>query len=152
VKRRSPWLLYIGLLVSGGLFVFVWIILLMRDVNQFEERIAFPVKPITMAFISALLIYFISIVSLVIAEHSTARQILLVFIIAIGMTINLLLIVLIARLALHISTALGHAYPVMFALMSVVLTFLAGLSLVVLQYQMNTLINRLSPRPMSSAD
>jgi hypothetical protein len=44
MKARSPWGLYAAVFATGGLFVWVWLIKLMNDVNEIAGRRVFPTK------------------------------------------------------------------------------------------------------------
>lgn len=59
VKARPEWWLYTALFFSGGFFAWVWIVMLMRDINRCERRSVFPVKSLTFAFAIGLTLHFL---------------------------------------------------------------------------------------------
>ena len=108
MKRRSPWLMYVGLLVSAGFFMFAWVILLMRDVNQLERRAVFPVKSLTAIFLFGIPAYFLAVIFLpdTVGEPSTPRQVWAALIFIFGVALYLLLIIFLVRVSLHVTRAL----------------------------------------------
>jgi hypothetical protein len=38
MRPRRTWLMYLAVRDSGGIFAFVWLVILMRDINQIEGR------------------------------------------------------------------------------------------------------------------
>jgi len=143
MRLRSPWLRYLAFAVSGGLFCFVWLILLMRDVNQIERRKVLPVRMISRIFLFGIPAYF-----LVIFYWMWLRQRppswAFVSIASMGIALDLILLVFIVRVSLYVSRALGRSSACMDAAGIVVLTILAGLSFIVLQRRMNILVERSS--------
>lgn len=144
MKRRSPWLMYVGVLASAGLFAFVWLILLMRDVNQLERRTAFPAKSLTVFLSLGLPAYYLAVFFLPfpVAEPSTTRQVCLALIFVFAIALILLMFISLVRLSLHVTRALGYTSHAMHATLIVVLTLLSLISFVILQRRINILIER----------
>ena len=138
---RSPWLRYLAFALSGGLFSFVWLILLMRDVNQIERRNLFPVKSVSGIFLFGIPVYLLAVLFLMwwrVQPPSWA-----VFtVVLMGIALELILYVFIVRVSIYVSRASGRSSPRMEAIGIVVLTILAGLSFIVLQRRMNILVER----------
>jgi hypothetical protein len=77
MKRRSPWMMYAGYLVSGGLFGFLWLILLMRDVNELERSSVFSLRFLSSILLFGLLAFLLSFIFLLITfgQFSTTREV-----------------------------------------------------------------------------
>jgi hypothetical protein len=58
MKARSPWGLYAAVFATGGLFIWVWLIKLMNDVNEIAGRHVFPTKLLSLFFVMIVAAYF----------------------------------------------------------------------------------------------
>src|SRR5262250_258154 len=126
MRLRSPWLRYLAFAVSGGLFGFVWLILLMRDVNQIERRNVLPAGMISRIFLFGIPAYLLVVfywMWLRVRPPSWA----FFSIASMGIALDLILFVFIMRVSLYVSRALGRSSPRMDAAGIVALTVLAGL-------------------------
>jgi hypothetical protein len=140
---RSPWLRYMATIVSGGLFLFVWLILLMRDVNQIERRTTFPTRAVTAILLVGVPAYLLLVFSL--PSGAPLRHWWIVLLLGVmGLAFNLILFVYLVRVSLYATRALGYTFHRTHATAMVLLTFTAMLSFVILQYRMNTLVERSS--------
>jgi len=149
VRRRSPWLLYVAVLVSGGLFAFLWLIIFMRDVNRLERRPVFPVAAMTVIFLLSLLIYAMLIIFL--PEYKrmeySIRSTWIILIFALGIFITIFLIVELSLVHIHISRALEVGSDPGNVLTVIVFTILMFLSFVIVQRRLNTLQQRMDRKP-----
>jgi hypothetical protein len=143
-RRRSAWLMYGVLLISGGLFAFIWLVMLMRDINSVERRAVFPTSPLAATLFIGLLCYFYLIFGPPAfgtqpGGISTTR---LAATVILGVGLNLLYITLLILICRHVKVALGSRFGAIDGIVVVVLTILIGLSLVLVQSQLNILVER----------
>jgi hypothetical protein len=143
MKKRSSWLWYLASLASSGVAFFVWLYLIMRDVNYAEGRSIFSAKQYkaTISIGGALLVLLLTSVFYTSGNTSGARQIFIVATFFVGLSLNLYLFVMIARVSAYVSRSLGYVAPAAQALLIVLLMFCGGVSLIVLQARTNTLID-----------
>src|SRR5262249_30358589 len=119
------------------------LILLMRDVNQIEQRSVFPVRVISGIFLLGIPAYLLALL-LWMWWAVEAPSWVVFMVVSLAIVFESILFVFIVRVSLYVSRALGRSFPRMEATGIVVLTVLAGLSFIVLQRRMNILVERSS--------
>jgi hypothetical protein len=136
--------MYLAVLVSGGLFAFVWLVILMRDINQIEGRRVFPVEQLAVVMLLGLATHVFLTFDLVFV-WATVRPppdvptIQLVVIFTLAFALVLLEYTLIVLTTRHVTRALGAQYHVRDAVITIVLNIWL-LSLVIVQTRLNALI------------
>jgi hypothetical protein len=144
VKSRSPWLMYAAVWLSGGYFSLVWLVLMMRDVNQMERRSAFPVSAIAVVFLLGLSIFFFLAFGFSTPgagpQATSTVRILLIGIL--GLPLSLAPFVVLIFVSRYVEKALGCEFRAINAIVLVALSFLMFLSLPVVQRRMNVLAER----------
>jgi hypothetical protein len=129
-------------IVSGGLFAFPWVLLILRDINRYERKPIFRVRFLAFLFLLALALYFLFIFGPLIFQKPEWR-INVAALVVLGVGLNLLLFSLLAKASVYVDEALGASFKFTRAAILIVLTFVAALSLVVLQRRLNLLIARM---------
>jgi len=129
--------MYLAVLATGGLFSFVWILLLMRDLNLLEQKTIFPVKLYVQMMVPGLIVYFFGVLLLM---SSYRWGLLLPLTMTLGIALELFLFVSLARVSMHVTKALGYGHHAAHALVVILLMFVCFVSSIVLQRRMNALI------------
>lgn len=145
-KARSEWVFYAVLLLSGGFFSFVWLVMMMRDINRLEQRTVFAIRS-TVVSLSVLLLLYFGLLFFRrtlddIGFGSFFSRFVIAFIIAI--TILVILVIILACVYKHAKIALGMSFNSLDVLVILVLSFLMMLSFVLVQKRMNILIRQAS--------
>jgi hypothetical protein len=140
--------MYAVLLVTGGQFTWVWLVMLMRDINDMERRSVFPATSLAIASFIGLLIYFSLIffppMPGTLPQGMSSTRLALMFILGVGLL--LFQIVLLVQIHRHIKIALESTFNVMDAIFTAALTLLMFLSFVHVQKSLNVVIEgRASP-------
>ena len=141
LRRRSPWLSYLALFVTSGLFVFPWLVLMMNDANAIEGKVTLPA-----AYFKAFFILVIPIYAVVLAFpffSNVSPQVEFVWlpsaaaVLAVALLVAIFMgVILISRYVARIE---GRRYGFADALLSVILTVLLCVSFIVMQRQLNRL-------------
>jgi hypothetical protein len=136
--------MYAATLATGGLIAFVWIVMLMRDVNQLERRSAFPSTQLAIASCLGLSAFLFLIFALpspatVVPGMSATR---LSLIITLGVVLSLYQFVSIVLVSRHVNVALGARFRAIDVVASVLLTLCMLLSLPMTQRRLNNVIER----------
>jgi len=136
--------MYLAVLASSGLFAFVWLVILMRDINQIEGRRVFPVEQlaVVMVFGLAVLVFLTFDLFFVLATvrpPPDVPTILLVVTFTLAFALVLLEYSLIVLATRHVTRALGAQYHVRDAVITIVLN-IWFLSFVTVQRRLNALI------------
>jgi ATP/ADP translocase len=135
-------LLYLLVLASGGQFVWIWLLMLMSDVNRSERAPIFPTKTVAVCFVIGIVLHF----ALLFGPGVGGRTISTVYghwlpallVLPIILVVSLLtFLVVIAR---HASMAIGDSFRTCDAILIVTLTILGAVSFIVVQRQVNRLI------------
>jgi hypothetical protein len=138
--------MYAVVVLTGGLFTFAWLIMLMRDIKHVERRTLFPARSLGFALFVGLLIYFSLIFvppmpgTLPQATSSTRLALMLIL----GAGLLLFQITLLIQIHRHINLALESTFSVVDAIVTISLTLLMFLSFVLVQKRLNVLIERRS--------
>ena len=144
MRPRRTWLMYLAVLASGGLFAFVWLVILMRDINEIEGRRVFPVEQLAVVLLLGLaahvVLTFDFVFGLLTVRPPTAvPTIRLAVMFALAFTLVLLECSLIVLTTRHVTRALGAQYHVRDAVITIVLNIWL-LSFVIAQRRFNALI------------
>jgi hypothetical protein len=138
--------MYAVVLATGGQFAWVWLFMLMRDINYMERRTVFPTTSLAVASFIGLLIYF-SLIFVppmpgTLPQGTSSTRLALMFILGVGLLV--FQIVLLVQIHRHIKIALDSPFNGMDAILTVGLTLLMLLSYVLIQKRLNVLIERRS--------
>lgn len=148
VSHRSPWLMYALVWVSGGLFAWVWLFMLMQGVNNLEGRRVFAVRPLAAVMIAALLAYFWLIFGPstpgTAPGMSSARISLILLLAGAFLVFQIAIPILLQR---HIKTALERDFSALDSFYIALLTLLVFLSLAIVQRNFNILVDKKSGEP-----
>ena len=136
--------MYIGLLLTSGILGCAWIVLMMRDINQMEGKTVFPARCVAIIFSVGIPIYFGSIILIanVLTPGSTYKQNAVLLLVTLGLALNLMLFVWLARVSRYTARSLGYRYPRLFAVAMVALVFAAAISFPLVQRALNALLKR----------
>jgi hypothetical protein len=144
MNKRSPWLMYIAAVITGGPLFYLWLYLLMRDANRLEGRELFNLT----RHGQVLLIGVISFVILAIylfmtfGEVSVIRLFFVVITMMLGLSLSMYLLVMFLRVSAYLTRPLNYSHPAAHIFLLFLLLFIGGLSFVILQSQSNQLIDR----------
>jgi hypothetical protein len=138
--------MYAATVVSSGFFAIVWLILLMRDINELEHKPIYPIRPIAAilavgvsgVLLSALLLG----MSMAIGPISSARLTWIGLTFAVAFAMVVLQYTLLVNVCTRVDRMLGRTDRALRALSIVVLTLLANLGYIVLQLRMNKVLER----------
>jgi hypothetical protein len=139
MKSRSEWLCYVLLLFTNGLFAFIWIFLLMRDVNRLAGRRVFPAGGLLIVLAAGFLIY----LAVLIFPRTLATELALpqgysfaaVFSLAVSFLVFLMtVLILIYRRS---KLALGQPFGAIDVLKTIGLSVVMFLSFIMVQQQVN---------------
>jgi len=144
MRPRRTWLMYLAVLASSGLFAFVWLVILMRDINQIEGRRVFPVEQLAVVMVFGLaalvfLTFDLFFVLATVRPPPDVPTILLVVTFTLAFALVLLEYSLIVLATRHVTRALGAQYHVRDAVITIVLN-IWFLSFVTVQRRLNALI------------
>ena len=144
MRPRRTWLMYLAVLASSGLFAFVWLVILMRDINQIEGRRVFPVEQLAVVMVFGLaalvfLTFDLFFVWATVRPPPDVPTILLVVTFTLAFALVLLEYSLIVLATRHVTRALGAQYHVRDAVITIVLN-IWFLSFVTVQRRLNALI------------
>jgi len=136
--------MYLAVLASSGLFAFVWLVILMRDINQIEGRRVFPVEQLAVVMVFGLaalvfLTFDLFFVLATVRPPPDVPTILLVVTFTLAFALVLLEYSLIVLATRHVTRALGAQYHVRDAVITIVLN-IWFLSFVTVQRRLNALI------------
>lgn len=141
VRPRSPWLYYLYVFLSAGIFLFPWIVMMMNDINRFERRSVLPVTYFKFFFVIALPIYALLIV---LAGFSLDPPWLTEFwiasVITLCIAIYVSIVVAVILISRHVTKSLGANFRLRQALLLIALTVFWYASLIVIQRQLNRLL------------
>ena len=146
MRPRSPWWPYVGLILSGGVFGFVWVFLMMRDVNRLERRPVVPLKRLATALGIGLLLYSVLLVApeAMVAIFSSGRTTPIVAAIVLATTLVVLLIIMLTIVDRYAQVGLGRRYGAIDALAIIGLVFANGVAFIAVQQRLNSLIEKRS--------
>jgi hypothetical protein len=141
-RTRSPWLLYAAVFASGGIFAWVWVFLLMQDVNRLKRRNVFNTALYFYVFCFGVALYFALIFwpplpGTVPPGLSPLR---LGLILSVGLALLVFPAVVIVQVNNGITTPLSAKSRSLNAIVIVLLTFLMFISLITVQLRLNELI------------
>lgn len=141
-RTRSEWLLYLLVLASGGQFVWIWLLMLMSDVNRSERAPIFPTKTVAVCFAIGIALHFALLFGPGVGGDTLSAVygswLPALFVLPAVLVVSLVtFLVLIARKA---KMATGDGFRAWDAVLIVALTVLAALSFVVVQRKVNRLI------------
>ena len=144
MRPRRTWLMYLAALASSGLFAFVWLVMLMRDINQIEGRRVFPVEQLVVVMLFGLaahvfLTFDLVFVLVTVRPPPDVPTIRLIVMFTLAFALVLLECTLIVLTTRHVTRALGAQYHVRDAVITIVLNIWL-LSFVIVQRRMNALI------------
>ena len=147
-RSRSPFLYYAIALMSGGVFIYVWILLLARDVNKISNSGTFNLKLLS-AWIGFLFLALVGSVAALLARLITApdhQTKAMSFISNVATLTSILLFITLCVLAAAIHRYLLSKERKKFTMSAIakiiLLTFVMYLSLPYLQTQINDLQSR----------
>jgi hypothetical protein len=142
-KLRSPWLLYPLFFFTGGHFGWIWILLLMSDINMIEMRRVFPIRMVALGvatyyvlLIALFILFFLSGASL--STH--AMSIYGFFAVAIGHSMFWIISAIV--IDRHIYRLRSSTYGFLDGVVTVLFTLLWGVSFIRAQVRINKLIAR----------
>lgn len=139
-KKRSEWWLYASLVLSFGLFGFVWPVLMARDVNELQRRPVFPVVLLGLSFGVGGMIYLSAGfgVPAVINDKST-RLVILIAVSLLLYALQIALLILVYRQSRIMANLPFGAQQVAAV---IALHLLMQLSFVIVQQSLNSTIER----------
>ena len=154
VATRPAWIIYTACLLSGGLFFFGWTILMMNDINYTEREMS-PIKTYTIIMVALFISFWLFAAALYFSTGpvfggGSFRWVLVMITVILGLTLNLFNLMLLARVSVYAARHLGYKYPVAQTVIIIVVLFLmAGLSFVLVQRRVNSLLERqrIAPEP-----
>ena len=131
--------MYLLVLVTGGAFAFIWLVLMMRDIRRgLRGRSAWPIFSIFL--LGGLAVHIILLVMIIGSPFGSAihRMLILpdVFVTLMLVSLEIAFVVAINN---RINIAIGSAPSAWTTISMIFLTFLAFISLVVLQWRLNQL-------------
>jgi len=135
--------MYVILVISNGLFGFVWIVLLMRDINRLERRPIFPVKALGIFFALGLLLHFSMLFApevFPVGPRSFSSR--FAILVTLGTTLLAVLASMLVLVYRRARLDLGMAFHAVDILVVVGLTLLLMMSFVLVQKCVNTLVTR----------
>lgn len=144
MKARPEWWLYTALFFSGGFFAWVWIVMLMHDINRYEQRPVFPVKSLAFAFAIGLALHFAFLFvpsafpTAILAVSGVWVPVLFILPSAL-VALMIALLVLVCR---HAKTSIGVGFGVRDVFAIIGLTLLMMLSFVMVQQRVNVLVEK----------
>jgi hypothetical protein len=138
MKIRSPWLLYIAIWLSFGLFSFAWVLLMMRDINTLEERSVFPLQSAMAWLGGCFTIYFA--LYFVLIFSSTPHDSLIAIFFAVALLVWALLFMYVIQVRRYTNIALGMKYGIGDKLKTFFLTMAWFLAFPFTQERLNRLI------------
>ena len=149
-RTRPPWTLYAVTVMTGGLFAFPWIMMIMSDLNQIAHRRIFGVfhRGLILSAGLALVLLILFLVTLIFlgdAQPRTERPFWFqLTILTVGL-VGIALMDSVIRVARHLSEVTGRDFQTSDAVIILIFTFtLCFLSLPILQQRLNRLIEATS--------
>src|ERR1700680_3787717 len=144
MRGRPPWLFYAACILSGGIFLFFWQIFMMMDVNAIEGRLVFQVKRAAWFVAISVVLFCLSLLgsTLTFGMISVIRTVWLVLVFTLGLLLDAFMFVVLVRVSLHVTAALGYRSPRAQAALMVILMFVGAISFIILQKRINALIER----------
>jgi hypothetical protein len=144
MRPRRAWVIYLAVLASGGLFALVWLVILMRDINQIEGRRVFPVEQLAVVMLFGLAAHVFLTFDLVfglltVRPPPDVPTIRLAVMFTLAFALILMEYILIVLTTRHVTLALGAQYHVRDAVITIVLN-IWWLSFVIVQRRLNALI------------
>lgn len=145
MKSRSPWPLYAITIASAGYFSFIWLVMLMFDINRTEGRIIFP-KTIAAGLILGVIVYLGLIFVILFFDFPTETFLFLAktaLVLACSLVVisNILMVVISKRIA----ERSGKKFRIHDALSIVLLTIFGFFSLPIVQTRLNKLNTEPAP-------
>jgi len=134
MRILPPWTLYILTLLSGGLFMYVWLHLLMTQVNELEQRAVFPARAISAAMAIGLTAY-LGNIAMILTPHGYFAPLT-----GLGSPLGLAPFVLIVLVDRHVRQASGQALSFSTAVATFLLTLDYLISYPLVQQRLNDLI------------
>jgi hypothetical protein len=134
VRTRPAWLLYLLVLVSGGLFGLVWLALMLRDANLAVGKNGGTV--LSAIFLGLLALYFILYAAMMIHGYPVPA-ILLVPAAVLGLTLTGLWMSFVVIITNKTRSASGLAPSVTEAIVMLILSILVFISIPILQRRLN---------------
>lgn len=148
MNARSPWWLYAALVCTSGLFAYIWLILLVRDVNHIKGRSEIPSGP----FIAALCAGFLAYLTILFYPRTLAltfsvpQQVLTTLLFVLALFLYLVLVATLVVVYRHTKIVLGVKFGARDVLAVIGLTVLMFVSLIMVQQNMNAAIERKAGR------
>ena len=141
-RTRPPWTLYAVTVMTGGLFAFPWIMMIMSDLNQIAHRRIFGVFHRGLILSAGLALVLLILGD---AQPRTERPFWFQLIILTVGLIGVALMDSVIRVARHLSEVTGRDFQTSDAVIILIFTFtLCFLSLPILQQRLNRLIEATS--------
>jgi len=133
--------MYLTVLASGGLFAFVWLVILTRDINEIEGRRVFPVEQLAVVFLFGLAAHVFLTFDLVfglltVRSPQGVPTIRLVVMVTLAFALVLLEYTLIVLTTRHVTRVVGAQYHVRDAVITIVLNIWL-LSFVIVQRRLS---------------
>jgi hypothetical protein len=144
VRTRPAWLLYLLVLLSGGLFGFAWLLLMLRDANVAAGK--HEDAGLSAIFLGLLALYFVMCAAMM-SYGFPVPAILLVPVIVLALTLTGLWMSFVVIITNKIRCASGLPPSFTEAIAMIVLSILVFISLPILQRRLNK-IAKARPQPV----